>query len=201
MLQFTEENIKWLLMLTDDATSRTTDKVKLAKLGSLRTKIEKLGEERLQVTIGQELVDEVNVTLKDLQQLIETYTNMSDISALEEYDTIKRQMTAKLQYLATCKDIFYDEVNYLEEVLKKEIRIKLAMEIKDSEGISFTQADKVVEKDARYTVLRDQVYDIKKMANQLKTKYDFYMKTWQMVFQSVSTASKEKFTTRNNNDT
>lgn len=201
MLEFTEENIEWLLKLVEDAKPRTTDKVKLAKLESIGKKVSKLGEDRLQVTITEQDVKEINNVLNDLQKIIERYTNMSDISNLEEYDKIKREMTAKLQYLSTYKDIFYDEVNYLEDVLKKQIRIKLAMEIKTSDGISFTQADKVVENDARYTVLRDQVYDIKKMASKIKTKYDFYMKTWQMVFQSVSTASKEKYTTKNNNDT
>ncbi|MDC7248640.1 MAG: hypothetical protein PQJ49_01820 [Sphaerochaetaceae bacterium] len=200
MLEFTEENILWLEKLIEDAKPRTDDKVKLAKLDALSKKVAKLGEERLKVTIGQKEIDEINTTLTDLQKIVERYSNMADIGALESYDGIKREMTPKLQYLATYKDMFYDEVNHLEEVLKKEIRIKIAMEIKESEGISFTQADKVVEKDTRYTVLRDQVYEIKKMANKIKTKYDFYMKTWQMVFQSVSTASKEKYTSRNNND-
>lgn len=200
LLSFTEENLSWLDSLIGEAMNRTEDKVKLAKMTGMRKKVLKLGQERLKVTITKQQIDETNAVMDDLQLITDTYTNQTDISALEMYDTTKKQITSKLQYLATYKDIFMDEANYLEEIFKKEIRIKLTMEIKESEGVSFTQADKLVDSDSRYTELRDDVYFVKRIANKIKTKYDFYMKFWQMVFQSVSTASKEKYASRHNND-
>lgn len=201
LLTFTEENLTWLDSLVDEAMSRTDDKVKLVKMADMRTKLEKLGQEKLNVTITQMQIDETNQVIADLQLITDEYANQSDISALEIYDSTKKKITSKLQYLATYKDIFMDEANYLEEVFKKEVRIRLAMEIKESEGVSFTQADKLVDNDVRYTELRKDVYYVKRIANKIKTKYDFYMKLWQMVFQNVSTASKEKYASRHNNDT
>ena len=126
---------------------------------------------------------------------------MSDIGVTDGYDMLKKEMATKLQYLSTYKDIFLNEANYIEDMLKKEIRITLVEEIKLLEKCSFTQADKLVEKDRRYTTLRDQVYYVKKVSNRIKTKYQFYMQLWQMIFQSVSTATKEMYSTKNNRDT
>lgn len=203
MKQFTEENIEWLVKLIEEAESRTDQPVKLTKLKDLKTKVLKLGKHELKISITPNQIEEVDSTIKELESIVEVYTNQADISLLDEYDKLKKQMSTKLEYLSTFKDIFLDEVSYLEEVLKKEIRVDLSMDIKenDPECTSFTQADKLVDKDPRYTSLRDQVYFVKRVASRIKTKYDFYMKFWQMVFQSVSTASKEKYANRHNNAT
>ena len=201
LLSFTEENLVWLDSLVVEAMNRTKDEVKLVKMTDMRQKIEAIGQERLTVTITKEQIEETDTVISDLQTITDEYAKSTDISALELYDTTKKKITSKLQYLATYKDIFMDESNYLEDVFKKEVRIRLAMEIKESEGVSFTQADKLVDTDVRYTQLRSEVHYVKRIANKIKTKYDFYMKFWQMVFQSVSTASKERYASRHNNDT
>lgn len=201
LLAFTDENLLWLDSLISEAMERTTDEVKLVKMEDMRKKVQAIGQERLDTSITQEQITDTNLVLSDLEAITNAYSMNTDISDLETYDKVKKQITGKLQYLATYKDIFLEETNYLEDVFKKEIRVRLTMAIKESEGVSFTQADKLVEGDVRYTELRKEIYYLKRLSTSIKNKYAFYMQFWQMVFQSVSTASKEKYASRHNNDT
>lgn len=200
MLEFTEENIDWLEKLIKQSIDKTNDELKKGKLNQLLNKISRLGEFKLKTSIEEKDLLEINNVIEDLEGLTLQYSNLHDISALEEYDKLKKTFSAKLQYLSTYKDILCDEVNYLDSTLRKEIRISIALNIKEEEGVSFTQADKMVEKDKRYTILRDQVDYVERIANKIKTKYSFYMQLWQMIFQNVSTASKERYASNNNND-
>lgn len=193
MTSLTEENVQWLSLLVEQASEKTTDNVKKVKLKSLLEKVNLLGKHELKVTITSAQIKAIDEVLKDLEEITSEYTNAMDITDLEVYDKIKKKFTAKLEFLSTYKVLFNEEINYLEDVLKKEIRVHITMEIKDEEGISFTQADKMVEKDIRYTRLRDHIYNLKMISTKIKTKYEFYSQLWQMVFQSVSTASKEKY--------
>lgn len=203
MLQFTEENIQWLDLLIEEAKKKTENETKITKLSDLQDKLQLLGENTLNTSITEQQINDVNDTLKELQDITDAYSNQVDISVLEEYDHLKKRMSTKLEFLATFKDIFIEEANYLEDTLKKEIRGRIANDIKnnDPECKSFSQADSMVEFDTRYTSLKSHVYYVKKVANNLKTKYDFYMKFWQMIFQSVSTASKERYASRYSNET
>lgn len=200
MVTFTEENIEWIAKLIEESVDRAGSEEKKIKLEHLKNKILALGEFKFDVKVTEQDLKGINEVLSDLEKLTATYSSLHDISALEEYDKIKKQFASKLEFLSTYKDILLDEVNYLDDLLKKEFRITIALNIKEEEGVSFTQADKMVEMDKRYTVLRGQVDSLSRIANKVKTKYDFYMKLWQMIFQNVSTASKEKYTSLNNND-
>lgn len=200
MVTFTEENIDWITKLIEESIGRASSEEKKIKLEHLKNKVSALGELKFTVNVTEKDLKGISEVLSDLEKLTLSYSNLHDISALEDYDKLKKQFASKLEYLSTYKDILLDEVNHLDDVLKKELRIKLVLNIKDEEGVSYSQADKMVDMDKRYTVPRDQINHIERVANKVKTKYDFYMKLWQMIFQNVSTASKEKYASANNND-
>ena len=196
MVNFSEENLTWLNALVLQAKEKTTDADKQNKLSDLSLKLLLLKDNMLSISIKEKDIKDTKEVMEELEALANKYSSLSDITSVQEYDTIKKQMSNKLQYLSTYKDIFQDEATYLEEILKKEIKMNVVEDLVLVDKVSFTQAEKLVEKDKRYTILRDQVWSIKKLANNIKTKYDFHMKLWQMVFQSCSTASKEKHAAR-----
>ena len=198
MVNFSEENLKWLNALVIQAKEKTSDVDKQQKLLDLSDKLEMLKNNMLPISIKEKDIKETKEVIEELEQLANKYSSLSDITSVPQYDEIKKQMANKLQYLSTYKDVFQDEATYLEEILKKEIKMNVVEDLVLVDKVSFTQAEKLVEKDKRYTILRDQVWSIKKLANNIKTKYDFHMKLWQMVFQSVSTASKEKHSATHN---
>lgn len=206
MITFTQENIDWAKALLSQAISKTQDKVKIEKLNSISEKLDRLGENPIKISIKEQDIIETNKVISELEIITNAYTRLSDISDVEQYDNIKKQMTSKLQYLSTYKDMFLNESSYLEDYLKKELRTRLIQDIMENDKDinnkkpSFTQADKLVDIDSRYLLVKEQVTRVSNLANTIKTKYDFYMKFWQMVFQSVSTASKEKYMSRVNND-
>ena len=200
MLQFTDENILWLSLLVENALKKTNDQQKSSKLLILLDKIKALNQHDLTINITEQQIKDTDKVISDLEEITSYYTSITDIGALEDYDRIKKEMAGLLQYLSSYKDLFLNEKDYLENKLKKEKRIEIAMLIKDEDKVSLTQAMNLVEKDQRYIILRDQYYYIDRIANRVKTKYQFYLQLWQNVFQSVSTASKEKFTTKYNND-
>ncbi|MCA9749043.1 MAG: hypothetical protein KC414_08050, partial [Romboutsia sp.] len=204
MITFTQENIDWAKALLSQAISKTQDKVKIEKLNSISEKLDRLGENPIKISIKEQDIIETNKVISELEIITNAYTRLSDISDVEQYDNIKKQMTSKLQYLSTYKDMFLNESSYLEDYLKKELRTRLIQDIMENDKDinnkkpSFTQADKLVDIDSRYLLVKEQVTRVSNLANTIKTKYDFYMKFWQMVFQSVSTASKEKYMSRVN---
>lgn len=206
MITFTQENIDWIKALIKQALGKTQDEVKKNKLESILTKVDRLGENPVRVTIKEQDITETNKVIEELEVITNNYSQLSDISDVNQYDTIKKDMTSKLQYLATYKDTFLNESSYLEDYLKKELRGRLIQDIMENhkdvnnKKPSFTQADKLVEIDARYLSIKEQVTRVSSLASMIKTKYDFYMKFWQMVFQSVSTASKERYMSKHNND-
>ena len=112
-------------------------------------------------------------------------------------------MTARLEFLMTCKDEFATQATYFEDYLIKQLRTTVLKDItetrKDENGkaTSVAQADKLVEIDSRYLAVKKEIQKIVELSDSIKTAYDFYMKMWQGVFQSVSTASKERFASVN----
>lgn len=192
MVFFTQKEVEWISSLILKVEEETPSKESSLKLKTLREKVDKINRLNLNISISQEEVKNTTKVIQELDSLYKTYSNLSDIADLEQFDSLKKEITGKLVYLSTYRDLFINEVSYLDDVLRKEIRITLVMDIKEDEGCSFSQADKLVEKDLRYTNLRDTLYQYKAMSVRLKTKYDFYLKAWQMVFQSCSSAAKER---------
>lgn len=197
-LHFTQENIEWLSTLVDEAISRTDNEIKLLKLNGINEKLHKLNSVEVEVGITSEDIKAMKASVGRLQDITEKYVTQKGISNVNVYDELKKDMNGELAYLGTLKDLFLDELSYSEDVFKKEIRAQIVDELSELEGVSFTKADKLVEKDIRYSNMRKKVHGLKKLSNNVKTKYDFYLKTWNMIFQSVSTATKERHNDNNN---
>ena len=139
----------------------------------------------------EEIFKDVDECLAQLKELTDLYSKMADLHILQEYDTIKKRMTSLLEYLATLKDLLNNDVMYNEDMLKKEFKATISKLINEEQGISLTQAEKLVYSDDRYSSLVRKMRPYVNYAQITKTKYDFFIRALQNVNQSVSTASKE----------
>lgn len=207
MITFTSENIEWLQALIKQAETKAANKgeaIKVKKLQEIHDKVGKLIVGDIETKITEEKIDQINQVLKELEYLTKLYTSIVDIGDIIQYDRIKKEMTAKLEFLMTRKDELATEASYLDDYLKKQYRTTILKDItesrKDENGkaTSVAQADKLVEIDARYLAVKKEIQKVSQLSDKIKTAYDFYMKMWQGVFQSVSTASKERFASSNN---
>ena len=145
----------------------------------------------LNFEVEEEIFKDVDDCLNQLKELTSLYSKMVDLQILQEYDVIKKRMTSLLDFLATLKDLINNEVVYHEDVLKKEFKAQISKLISEEQGISLTQAEKIVFADERY---RSQFKRLKPYIDYgqiTKTKYDLYIRVLQSVTQSVSTASKQ----------
>lgn len=145
---------------------------------------------QLGFSIGSDTFDEVDECLQQLKELTTLYSNMVDLQVLQEYDVIKKRMTSLLDYLATLKDLISNEVNFNEDILKKEFKAQISKLIVEEQGISLTQAEKVVYADDRYASQLRRLKPYVDYGVITKTKYDLYIRVLQSVTQSVSTANK-----------
>ena len=145
---------------------------------------------QLGFSIGSDTFDEVDECLQQLKELTTLYSNMVDLQVLQEYDVIKKRMTSLLDYLATLKDLISNEVNFNEDILKKEFKAQISKLIVEEQGISLTQAEKVVYADDRYASQLRRLKPYVDYGVITKTKYDLYIRVLQAVTQSVSTANK-----------
>ena len=142
----------------------------------------------------------ISEVLGRLEDLIKTYVENVEVNDIDSLENIKKHVSVNLMYISSFKDKLVYEVEYLEDVFKKEIFTKIADEISGTQGISFTQAEKKVNGDERYCDLRKQLYTLKTTMNFVKTKYDFFSKMVQVIVQSISVAGKEHYSSRVNNN-
>ena len=137
--------------------------------------------------------------LERLDKVVETYVKHTDVNDIESLENCKKELSIQLMYLSTYKDKFLYEIDYLEDVFKKEIFSKLTSEISLKDGISFTQAEKKVPADPRYCNLREQITQLKTNMMTIKTRYDFFSKMIQVIIQSISVAGKEQYANKMTN--
>ena len=145
----------------------------------------------LNFEVEEEIFKDVDDCLNQLKELTSLYSKMVDLQILQEYDVIKKRMTSLLYFLETLNYLINNELVYNEDVLKKEFKAQISKLISEEQGISLTQAEKIVFADERY---RSQFKRLKPYIDYgqiTKTKYDLYIRVLQSVTQSVSTASKQ----------
>lgn len=145
----------------------------------------------LNFEVEEEIFKDVDDCLEQLKELTSLYSKMVDLQILQEYDVIKKRMTSLLDFLATLKDLINNEVVYNEDVLKKEFKAQISKLISEEQGISLTQAEKIVFADERYHSQFKRLKPYIDYGQITKTKYDLYIRVLQSVTQSVSTASKQ----------
>lgn len=130
--------------------------------------------------------------LDNLKSLTDTYSGIDGGGDTGILESIKKRMSGELQFLATHKDKLIDKASHYEDILKDDLKVQLIYLIMKEQGISLNQSEKVVKGDIRYIEYRDQVYELRKYANKLKSLYDVYSKIWQGIIQSISTSRKEE---------
>lgn len=195
MVDFSTQDVKILEQLVIAALKTSTEESSVKRLEDLRSKVSSLANYELKIDITQKQLDNLNKVMEELNKLVNDYVE-KPFTDVEAFDTIKREMAGYLESLSTLKDIFLNAASFNEEILKKQIRVELIDLLQTEEGYSFTKAKEYVEKDARYTAQRDRLEKLRRISTSIKTKYDYYMKIWQGVIQSVSTASKENYTSK-----
>lgn len=186
-------------LLVKQAISKAGDRPELIEeLDDIISKLD-VDEFSIQSSINEEDLTYVYEVIEKMEKIIEQYVKFIDVNNIEALETAKKELSVNLMYLSSYKDKFMYEIEYIEDVFKKEIFAKLTSEISLKEGISYTQAEKKVNADERYCVLRKQITELKTTMNTLKTKYDFFSKMIQVIVQSISVAGKEHYVNRVNN--
>ena len=193
-----KEKIK---LLVSQAISKVGDRPEvLEELEDIVSKCSESDEYSLELTISKEDILYIYEVLGRLEELIKTYVENVEVNDIDSLENIKKHVSVNLMYISSFKDKLVYEVEYLEDVFKKEIFTKIADEISGTQGISFTQTEKKVNGDERYCDLRKQLYTLKTIMNFVKTKYDFFSKMVQVIVQSISVAGKEHYSSRVNNN-
>ena len=193
-----KEKIK---LLVSQAISKVGDRPEvLEELEDIVSKCSESDEYSLELTISKEDILYIYEVLGRLEELIKTYVENVEVNDIDSLENIKKHVSVNLMYISSFKDKLVYEVEYLEDVFKKEIFTKIADEIAGTQGISFTQAEKKVNGDERYCDLRKQLCTLKTTMNFVKTKYDFFSKMVQVIVQSISVAGKEHYSSRVNNN-
>lgn len=154
---------------------------------------------QLPTRLDPEEVEQANIIIEHLQDTVRRYVEEVDTNDIESLEECKRHLAINLMYLASFKDRFLYEIEYLEEVFKKEVFAKIAEEISLREGISYTQSEKKVHLDPAYNAMRLEITDLKSKLNNFKTQYDYFSKMVQVIVQSISVAGKEQYAAKMTN--
>lgn len=192
-MSLNKEQLRYLNRCIDkniDLLGNEKDNQVIEKLKSIKEVLNK-DEIVLSFSLSSSIFTDVDECLAKLETFCKHYASLADLHLLSEYDVIKKEITVQLEYLATLKDMLNNEVNFNEDVLKKEIKSKVVTLIVEETGCSVSQAEKLVFADKRYSSQLRILRPYMDYAQITKTKYDFYMKMLQSVTQSVSTATKE----------
>lgn len=187
--------------LIEEPTSEDNEEfTKLTELKSdLTGIIDKMSIEddfSLPLRIPEEDMIYASEVIQAMERVVEMYVKKLDVNDIVGLEEAKKELTVQLMYLSSYKDKFLYEIEYMEETLKKEIFSKITSEIAMTEGISYTQAEKKVNADVRYSDLRRQVTEAKIYMTTIKTKYDYFSKMIQVIVQSISVAGKEQYSAR-----
>lgn len=189
---FDSREYKVIKMLIEGNKDKVKDNPELTNtLESILSKIETVDEVSLPVNVTQNEIAEVVRLTTSIETKIKKYTSLSGGNNLLELETIKKEITNEMTYLSSYRDRFIYELEFLDEVFRKEIYSRLLVELNKSTGISIAQAEKVINNDARYQKTRRDLNNLKIIIGNLKTKYSFFEKALQLIIQSVSVAGKE----------
>ena len=170
------------------------------ELDALEFKLWKQEEEENEYVLHLNLPEEEMVyameVIKRMEEIFENYVRKIDVNDIVSLEEAKKELSVQLMYLSSYKDKFLYQIEYMEDVFKKEMFAKLTQEISTRDGISYTQAEKKVNADSRYAELRKQIVEANTFMSQVKTKYDFFAKMIQVIVQSISVAGKEQYSAR-----
>lgn len=190
---YTSDELALIKQMTEYSLSKLSEgKEDIKKnLESILTKTETVSEYNLPTNIKVEEIGIASQLISSIEANIQKYVSLQGSGNLVILEEIKKSITGEMVTLATFRDRFTFELEYLEDVFKKEIFSQLMKEISFNSGVSVTQAEKLVNNDDRYKKIRRDLHNLRLNIGTLKTKYAFFEKTLQLIIQSVSVASKE----------
>jgi len=203
-MDLTQKNVKWLLYLIDNNSAKLKPSA-VEEMAELKFKLTAIQDAEVPIKITDDDISMAMTLTEDLRKVAHEYSITTDLSVVEVYDKFKKEIAGKLATLSSLKAKFLEQSAELEDYLKNELRASIVLELmkteKDSKGksISATLAREMVLVDVRYTAFKKKVRTVTNMANRIKGEFSFFMNLWQQIFQSVSTASKEKYVSKNNN--
>ena len=122
-----KEKIK---LLVSQAISKVGDRPEvLEELEDIVSKCSESDEYSLELTISKEDILYIYEVLGRLEELIKTYVENVEVNDIDSLENIKKHVSVNLMYISSFKDKLVYEVEYLEDVFKKEIFTKIADEI------------------------------------------------------------------------
>lgn len=190
---FTQENVKWITALLDEASTRTSNEEKATKLKALEAKVRGVLSPSSFIRTTDNDLENLGATMKALEELRNEYSAIHDLEAIVLYERIKKEMAGHLEYLATLKETLWVDSLMYEDYFKKELRSSLINQIfEETEGkkLSMAAAEKKVELLEEYQHHKQQFFSLQRLALEVRTKYSFYIDLWKMVMQSCSYASR-----------
>lgn len=194
---FDSEEYRVIRLLIESNKEKVKGNAELTQtLNNILSKIEYVSEITLPVNITREEITTVNTLTSSIEEKIKQYTNLPSGGNMLELESIKKQITSEMSTLSSYRDKFAYEVEFLDDVFKKEVFAQLVREISTRDGISIPQAEKVVPNEEKYKKLKRDLHNLKIVIGNLKTKYMFFEKVLQIIIQSVSVASKELHNSR-----
>lgn len=189
-----------IVKLVEQAIPKVRDRPDvLTELEGIVDKMSVSDEFSLALNISEEDMTYATEVIGRMEKLVSRYVNELDVNDIYGLEEVKKELTVQLMYLSSYKDKFLYEIEYMEDVFKKEVFAKLTQEISLKEGVSYTQAEKKVNADERYSNLRREVVEANIFMGTIKTKYDFFSKIIQVIVQSISVAGKEHYSNRVSN--
>ena len=117
-------------LLVTQAISKVGDRPEvLEELEDIVSKCSESDEYSLELTISKEDILYIYEVLGRLEELIKTYVENVEVNDIDSLENIKKHVSVNLMYISSFKDKLVYEVEYLEDVFKKEIFTKIADEI------------------------------------------------------------------------
>lgn len=197
---FDSEELKVIKMLIEGNKEKVKANAELTQtLENILHKIDNVSEITLPINITKEEITTVNELTRKIEEKIKKYTSLPSGGNLIELETIKKEITSEMASLSSFRDKFIYELEFLDDVFKKEIYGQLVKEISIRDGISIPQAEKLIHNEDKYQKIRRDLHQLKLIIGNLKTKYGFFEKILQIIIQSVSVASKEFHNSRLDN--
>lgn len=190
---FTQENVRWITALLDEASTRTSNEEKATKLKALEAKVRGVLSPSSFIRTTDNDLENLGATMKALEDLRNEYSAIHDLEAIVLYERIKKEMAGHLEYLATLKETLWVDSLMYEDYFKKELRSSLINKIfeeTDGKKLSMAAAEKKVELLEEYQHHKQQFFSLQRLALEVRTKYSFYIDLWKMVMQSCSYASR-----------
>lgn len=142
-------------------------------------------------TITEEDYKKIKEVLLELKTITQEYSSCFDLSQTEFYDSIKKRLTAQLEFLSSYKELLNEVSTYKENEVKKEVYASIISKLVNGKKIGVTAAKIEVENVSSFKEAKRDLIKLVSAYNVVKTKYSFYMEILKLVVQSVSTSVKE----------